>query len=82
MSRLEHYSESGLVRPNVQTYIMVIDAIRYTESPSRAPLTAESLLEVMLRMRDKHKDVSLSPDKLTIGSILHRWSRSGLPEAP
>jgi pentatricopeptide repeat protein len=82
MPRLNRYSESGLVRPNVQTYTMVIDAIRYTEDPSRAPLTAESLLEVMLRMRDKHKDVSLSPNKVTISSILHLWSRSGLPEAP
>jgi pentatricopeptide repeat protein len=82
MPRLDRYSESGLVRPNVRTYTMVIDAIRYTEDPSRAPLTAESLLEVMLRMRDKHKDISLSPNKVTISSILHLWSRSGLPEAP
>jgi pentatricopeptide repeat protein len=57
---------------------MIIDAIRYTEDPSRAPVTAESLLEVMLR----GKSSSIRPNKVTISSILHLWSRSGLAEAP
>jgi pentatricopeptide repeat protein len=82
MVRLDRYSESGLVRPNVQTYTMVIDAIRYTEDPSRAPLTAESLLKDMLLQREKNKDISISPNRVTICSILHLWSRSGLSEAP
>jgi hypothetical protein len=61
---------------------MVIDAIRYTEDPSRAPLTAESLLKDMLLQQDKNKDASISPNRVTISSILHLWFRSGLREAP
>jgi hypothetical protein len=60
---------------------MVIDAIRYTEDPSRAPLTAESFLKDMLLQRDKCKDLSISPNRVTISSILLLWSRSGLTEA-
>jgi len=77
VQRLESYIESGLARPNVQTYSMIIDALQYTEDPADAPIFAESLIERMLQ----HKDAYLRPNNVTVSSILHLWSKSGQDEA-
>lgn len=80
----QFHEKSEHLRPNKQSYAMVIDGISAcsskTSEPNDAVLVAERILEWLIKNSTEHS--CLCPNVFVFSSMMNVWVKSGRAEAP
>jgi pentatricopeptide repeat protein len=76
----QYHANSTYLKPDVQSYSMIIDASSSFPDNSEGVLLADSTLEWMVEQAMENP--SLRPNVVTFSSVMNSWVKSGLPEAP
>jgi pentatricopeptide repeat protein len=81
-TQLLDYQEYELLRFDAFTYSMILDAAsHYTKDPKEGVLFADHYLKEWIQ---HYQDgvTYIAPDVVAVGSVIHAWAESGLPQAP
>mmetsp|Transcript_1092 Transcript_1092/g.2406 ORF Transcript_1092/g.2406 Transcript_1092/m.2406 type:complete len:1042 (+) Transcript_1092:154-3279(+) len=79
--RLSEYADVNLIEPDGATYSMIFDAASYDpQSIKDGVLFADRYLDEWQTLYDKGL-ADTKPDIVVVGSVVHAWAESDLPEA-
>jgi pentatricopeptide repeat protein len=81
-NKLKRYEECGLVKMDKATHGMILDAASHMEDPNEGVLFGQAYLSDWIERCQENRNDIVKPDAVAIGSVIHAWVESGLPEAP
>ena len=73
---------NSLIRLDAKTHAMILDAAsHYTQDPEEGVYFADSYLKSWLEDYYQTGKSLIAPDVVAVGSVIHAWVASGLPDA-
>lgn len=79
---LKRYEADGLCSMDKATHAMILDAASQMKDPEQGVLFAHDYLSSWIQRCQLNQDDNVKPDAVAIGSVIHAWVESDLPEAP
>ncbi|KAL3938776.1 MAG: hypothetical protein SGBAC_006385 [Bacillariaceae sp.] len=82
-SLLKRYERIGLIMMDKASHSMILDASSHMKDPKEGVFFAQEYLTDWIEKCQKQKGGhNVKPDVVAIGSVIHAWVESNLPEAP